>query len=88
MTPLLTPEQSAALHSHGNKPMSIIDPATNHVYVVVAQATHDQAMDALRERNDESSIRRGIDDMEAGRYSPADEAFARIDVNFDAKYDG
>ncbi len=88
LTPQLTPEQSAALHTHGNKPMRVVDPVTNHVYVVVDQATHERAMDALRDHDDEMSIRRGIDHMEAGRYSPADEAFARIDASFEAKYGG
>ena len=32
--------------------MPVVDPATNHVYLVVDQATHQQAMNALRERDD------------------------------------
>jgi len=86
MTQQLTPEQSAALHSYGTKPMPVVDPATNHVYLVVDQATHHQAMNALRERDDEMSIRRGIEDVDAGRYSSADEAFARINASFEAKF--
>ncbi len=85
MTPQLTPEQSAAFHSHDNKSMPVVDPATNHVYVVVDLGTHEQAMDALRERDDELSVQRGIDDMEAGRYSPADEAFAAHRRKFRSK---
>ncbi len=45
-------------------------------------------MDALRHRDDELSIRRGVEDLEAGRYSPAVEAFARIDASFEAKHGG
>jgi len=68
MTQQLTPEQSAALHSYGTKPMPVVDPATNHVYLVVDQATHHQAMNALRERDDEMSIRRGIEDVESASW--------------------
>jgi len=53
--------------------MPVADPATNLVYTLVDQATHEQAMEALRKRDDELLIGRGIDDMQAGRYSPADE---------------
>jgi len=66
--------------------MPVVDPATNHVYLVVDQATHHQAMNALREHDDEMSICRGIEDVDAGRYSSADEAFARINASFDAKF--
>ena len=88
MTPQLTPEQSVALHKHDNEPMHVVDPATNQVYVVVDKATHERAMDALRHRDDEMSIRRGVEDLEAGRYSPAIEAFARIDASFETKHGG
>jgi len=68
--------------------MPFVDPATNHVYVVVDQATHEQAMNAFRERDDEMSSLRGIKDVDAQRYTPADEAFARINASFEGKFGG
>ncbi len=82
----LTSEQTQALHASGNRPLSVLDPTTNHVYVLVDQETHLQAMEALRQRDDAESIQRGIADLEAGRHQPAVEAFANLRANFNAKY--
>lgn len=68
--------------------MHVVNPTTNQVYIIVDKATHERAMDALRHRDDKLSIRRGVEDLEAGRYSPAIKAFARLDAGFEAKHGG
>ncbi len=70
MTAKLTPEQAQALHAAGEKPFSVIDPTTNHVYVVVDQAMHLQAMQALLALETTNAIREGLADVEAGRSMP------------------
>lgn len=73
MNPLLTPEQSAALQaSEGG--LRVVDPSTQRVYVLVDDETHGKAMEALRTREDYQAIQAGIEDMEAGRMQPPEEA--------------
>ena len=80
MTPKpLTPDLSEALRAAGDEPLPVIDETTKHVYVVVDRDVHQRAMEALRQREDLAAIQAGIDDMEAGRFSPVDEAFDRIE---------
>ncbi len=74
MTPKLTPELSEALHSNGNQPTPVVDPADNQVYFLVTQSTLDKA----RQTEDEDAIRDGIADMEAGRHYSVDEAKAQL----------
>ncbi len=74
MTAKLTPEQSQAIQDSGDKPLPVIDPSTNHVYVVVDQAKHEQAMQALRELEAAAAIREGLADVESGRSMPVDVA--------------
>lgn len=73
MTPKLNQELSDALHASEN-PLSVIDPSTNRVYVLVDYDTHQQAMAALERQRSVASIQQGIDDMEAGRMQPAKDA--------------
>jgi predicted transcriptional regulator len=73
MNPLLTPEQSAALQAHEGE-LRVTDPTTQRVYVLVDDETHSRAMEALRRREDRQAIQAGIEDMEAGRMQPAEEA--------------
>ena len=73
MTLKLSQELSDALHA-SEAPLPVIDPTTNQVYILVDHDTHQQAMAALQRQRDVASIQRGIDDMEAGRMQPADEA--------------
>ncbi len=70
MTPKLTPELSEALHSNGDQPTPVVDPADNQVYFLVTQSTVDKA----RQSEDEEAIRNGIADMEAGDHFSIDEA--------------
>lgn len=74
MTAKLTPEQAQALHASGDNRLPVIDPTTNHVYVVVDQAKHEQAMQALQQLEVSNAIREGLADMEAGRSMPVEVA--------------
>jgi hypothetical protein len=71
MTPRLSKELADALRANGE--LEVIDPATNHVYVVVDGQTHRQAMAALRRQQDHDAISEGIAQMEAGRGKPQHE---------------
>jgi len=73
MTPKLNQELTDALHA-SESPLSVIDPTTNRVYILVDHDTHEQAMAALHRQRSIASIQAGIDDMEAGRMQPAKEA--------------
>ena len=86
MTPKLTRQQAEALHNNDNEPMPIVDPTNQHVYFVVDGETHRQAMEALREREDLEAIRRGVDDMEAGRGIPIEEARTQTEAELRARY--
>ena len=70
MTPKLTPELSAALHSNGDQPTPVVDPADNQVYFLVTQSTLDKAM----QTEDITAIRSGVADVEAGRHLSLAEA--------------
>lgn len=74
----LTTEQSDALNQNGD-PLSLVDPRTLRVYVLVDQTIHQQAMDALQlqQNEDEAAIQQGLDDMHAGRGMSLDESRAR-----------
>lgn len=74
----LTTEQSEALNQSAD-PLSLVDPRTDRVYVLVDQCVHQQAMDALQRQRDEdeASIRQGLDDMHTGRGMSLDESRAR-----------
>ena len=74
MTAKLTPKQAQALHASGEKPLPVIDPVTNHIYVVVDQAKYEQAMQALRQLETANAIREGLADVEAGRSMPIEVA--------------
>ncbi len=73
MSTFLTPELSAALQENEGE-LRLVDPNTQRVYVLVDDETHTRAMEALRKREDRHAIQSGIDDMEAGRMQPADDA--------------
>ena len=73
MTPKLNQELADALHASEN-PLSVIDPTTNRVYILVDYDTHQRAMAALHRQQSVAAIQEGIEDMEAGRMQPADEA--------------
>ena len=74
----LTIEQSDALN-RGGDPLSLVDPGTDKVYVLVNQYLHRQAMDALQRQRDadEAGIRQGLDDMHTGQRMSLDESRVR-----------
>ena len=74
----LTIEQSDALN-RGGDPLSLVDPGTDEVYVLVDQYLHRQAMDALQRQRDadEAAIRQGLDDMHTGQRMSLDESRAK-----------
>jgi hypothetical protein len=80
MTPKLPQELTDALHAAGDKPLSVIDPTTNHVYMVVDPSSP-EAVAALQEQSDLAAIQRGIADMEAGRHHPVEEVFDDLKQN-------
>ncbi len=74
----LTTEQSDALNQ-SDDPLSLVDPRTNRVYVLVDESVHQQAMDALQRQRDEdmAAIQQGLDDVHAGRGMSLDVSRAR-----------
>lgn len=74
MTPKLTTEQLQALQQARGEPVPVEDENSDKVYVIVDRQTHEQAMKALRQQEDCAAIQRGIEDMEAGRGMPVEEA--------------
>ncbi len=74
----LTIEQSDAMNQSGD-PLSLVDPRTHRVYVLVDQGVHQQAMDALRRQRDDdaAAIQQGLDDMHAGRGMSLEESRAK-----------
>ena len=86
MTPKLSTELSNALQASKGE-LEFIDPATNRTYVVVEQAVLARAKAVLerQEQDDLAAVQRGIEDVEAGRTMPMDEAFDSIRQLFDAR---
>jgi predicted transcriptional regulator len=68
MIPQLTPEQSNALHTNGDK-LKVLDPTTNRIYMVVDASILEcaQAILARREEEDLAAVKQGIEDMRGGR---------------------
>lgn len=72
----LTAEQSDALHQ-SDKSLSLIDPKTEKVYVLVDQTIHVRAMEALKQQEEAvAAIRRGI----AGRVMTLEESQTRTEA--------
>lgn len=78
MAPKITPEIRKALNAQPGEPVLVEDDETQNVYVLVDQHTHEQAMQALREKEDIASIQCGIEQMEAGQGRPMAEANAAM----------
>lgn len=74
----LTPEQSQALGSIGEEPLTFIDPATNRKYVLVA-------VDDFSKLETVAAIRTGLSQMEAGEGQELSDAFRDIRSQFDRK---
>lgn len=78
MTPKLSEEQKQALAARAGRPIEVEDPETHQVFVLMDSDEYERAVAALRKEADLASIQRGLDDMEAGRYSSLQEAEARM----------
>ena len=78
MIPKLSDDQRQALRERAGGPVTVEDEQSHQVYVLVDSRVHEQAMEALRERENLAAIRAGIDDMQAAVGVPFDEIDARI----------
>ena len=78
MTPKLSDEQRLTIQAKDGQPVPVEDEQTHRIYVIVDSETHQRAMQALQRQEDLAAIQEGIDDMEAGRGMPAEEADRRI----------
>lgn len=79
MNPRLSPEQRQAISERQGQPIPLEpDDQTQQVYVLVEQQTFDRAMQALAEREDLESIRRGIEQMENGKVRSLSEVDSEI----------
>jgi len=60
----LSQDLTDALRAAGGEPLPVIDPSNQHLYLVVDQKIHQQAMRALRHQENIEAIRRGVQSME------------------------
>jgi hypothetical protein len=74
----LTPEQRQAFRQRNGETVRLEDDETSRVYVVVEEATHREAMDALHRERALEAVRRGVQQMEAGLGRLADAAEADL----------
>ena len=74
----LSPEQRDAIVTGNGRPVAVRDEMSDALYVLVDAETHRQAMEALERQGQLDSIRRGIEQMEAGLGRPASEAEAAL----------
>ena len=70
MTPELSKELSDALRQSGADRLSVVDPVSNRVYVLVDAET----LEALEQKQAQQSIQAGLESMESGRGIPIDDA--------------
>lgn len=87
MNTKLTPEQAEALHQNGDE-LTVVDPTTNRIYVVVDQSILARAQAVLQrqQEDDLAAIREGVADMEAGRTLSAEEAHDQISRELHSKF--
>ena len=78
MTPKLSEDQREALRARSGGPVPVEDDQTHKLYVIVDQDLHARAMRALQAQEDVAAIQAGIQDMEAGRFIPLEDADADI----------
>jgi len=83
MNPKLTAEQRRALHEHGS-PVAVEDDETHKVYYLVDRET----LDSLQGDSDMEAVLRGLADSEAGRTSPMQEVFDRIEADLRERHTG
>lgn len=73
----LSEEQRQALLQHPEG-IEIRDEATQKVYILSDADVHRRAMQALQQQEERDAIQAGIEDMEAGRTQPLEEADQQI----------
>lgn len=73
----LSEEQRQALLENPEG-IEIRDHATQKVYILSEADVHRRAMQALRLQEEREAIQAGIDDLEAGRVQPIEEADQQI----------
>ncbi len=69
----ITDEQRIALLLHPDG-VKCEDEQSQRVYIIMEEAIHTKAMDALRRQDDLNAIAEGVADMQAGRGMPVVEA--------------
>jgi len=62
----LSQDLTDALHAADGEPLPVIDPSNQHLYLVVDQKIHQQAMRALHYQKNVEAIRRGVQSMTGG----------------------
>lgn len=75
----LSQDLTDALHAADDEPLPVIDPSNQHIYLVVDQGIHEQAMRALRYQENVEAIRRGVQSMSAGEGMPISESRCRTE---------
>ncbi len=70
----LNKELAAALQASGNRELEVVDPDTQRTYFIVDAETYQHAREALRRQRDREAIAQGLDEMEAGKGIPVEEA--------------
>lgn len=79
----LTQELVEALHAASTLELEVIDPSTNHVYVIIDGEKHQRAMSALRRQEDDwAAIQDGIAQADAGQTMSLTESDRRIREQF------
>ena len=88
MTPKLNTEQLQALHAQDNRPVEILDPETNRVYVLLAQEQYERLKPLFEEDPASENERRqwladagrraGWDDKEMDVYDRYDEERSKL----------
>ena len=73
----LSDEQRRALDQQPDG-IEVEDARTQKVYFLTDAEVHRRAMEALQRQEDHDAIQAGIDDMEAGRTMPLEEADREI----------
>lgn len=88
MTPRLNLEQLQALHAGDNRPMEVLDPETNRVYVLMAQEQYERLKPLFEDDPASENERKqwildagrkaGWDDREMDVYDRYDEERAKL----------
>ena len=79
MTIRLNDEVSDAIRAAGDKPVPVIDPSSNRVYLIVDPSNPADAIEAIRRQEALSAVQQGIDSMESGNGISIDESQRRTE---------